>query len=180
MKYITLILLAWMSIRAGQETYVCKNANVSLFSKAPLEDIDATSAKGTSVYNTETGALAFSIPIRSFTFQKSLMQEHFNESYMESDKYPNASFSGIISEKIDVAKNGNYPISAVGVLEVHGVKQNRTFPGTITVNNGAVSMKSEFMVMCKDHKIEIPKLVFEKIAETIRVQIAANYTVYKK
>ncbi len=126
MKYIALILLAWMNIQAGQETYICKNANVGLFSKALLEDIDATSTKGTSVYNAETGALAFSIPVRSFQFQKSLMQEHFNESYMESDKYPNASFSGKISEKIDISKNGTFPVNAVGVLEVHGVKQNRT------------------------------------------------------
>lgn len=180
MKYIALILLTWFVNQAGQETYVCKNANISLYSKAPLEDIDAVSAKGTSVFNASNGALAFSIPIRSFQFQKSLMQEHFNENYMESDKYPNASFSGKISEKIDASKNGSYPVNAVGTLEVHGVKQNRTIPGTITVSNGAVSMKSEFTVMCKDHKIEIPKLVFEKIAESIRVQIAANYVAYKK
>jgi hypothetical protein len=180
MKYITLILLAWFINQAGQDSYVCKNANISLYSKAPLEDIDATSAKGTSVFNAANGTLAFSVPIRSFQFQKSLMQEHFNESYMESDKYPNASFSGKISEKIDVAKNGTYPVNVTGTLEVHGVKQNRTIPGTITINNGAVSMKSEFMVMCKDHQIEIPKLVFQKIAESIRVQVAANYVVYKR
>jgi hypothetical protein len=180
MKYITLILLAWFINQAGQDSYVCKNANISLYSKAPLEDIDATSAKGTSVFNAANGTLAFSVPIRSFQFQKSLMQEHFNESYMESDKYPNASFSGKISEKIDAAKNGTYPVNVSGMLEVHGVKQNRTIPGTITVNNGTVSMKSEFMVMCKDHQIEIPKLVFQKIAESIRVQVAANYVVYKK
>jgi len=180
MKYIAFILLAWLTvIQAGQGTYVCKNARISLFSKAPLEDIDAVSTKGTSVFNAPNGDLAFSVPIRSFTFQKSLMQEHFNENYMESDKYPQASFRGKIQEKVDVTKDGTYPVHAVGTLEVHGVKQNRTIPGKITVSNGTVTMSSEFIVMCKDHNITIPKLVFEKIAESIRVQVNANYIIYK-
>lgn len=181
MKHIALILLTWIGmIQAGQETYVCKNVKVSLFSKAPLEDIDATSAKGTSVFNAATGDLAFSVPIRSFVFQKSLMQEHFNENYMESDKYPQASFRGKIQQPVDVSKNGTYPVTATGVFEVHGVKQSRTIPGKIIVSNGVVSMSSEFIVKCKDHNIEIPKLVFEKIAETIQIQVTASYTSYSK
>ena len=103
MKYIAIILIAWLHInQAVQGTYVCKNAKVSIFSKAPLEDIDASSQKGTSVFNASTGDLAFSVPIRSFTFEKSLMQEHFNENYMESDKYPNALFKGKIQQMPDL------------------------------------------------------------------------------
>ncbi|GAB2698631.1 YceI family protein [Mucilaginibacter koreensis] len=181
MKHIALILLTWIGmIQAGQETYVCKNAKISIYSKAPLEDIDAITTKGTSVFNAATGDLAFNVPIRSLVFQKSLMQEHFNENYMESDKFPQASFRGKIQQKVDVTKNGTYPVTATGVLEVHGVKQNRSISGKIMVNNGVVSMNSTFMVKCKDHNIEIPKLVFEKIAETIQVEVAATYTVYKK
>jgi polyisoprenoid-binding protein YceI len=181
MKYIAFILLAWFSTnQAGQETYVCKNAKISLFSKAPLEDIDAESVKGTSVFNAAKGELAFSVSIRSFQFQKSLMQEHFNENYMESDRYPNASFRGQILEKPDFSKNGTYPVNVKGTLEVHGVKQNRTIPGKITVNNGAIGMTSTFLVLCKDHQIEIPKLVFQKIAESIQVQVAANYAPLSK
>jgi polyisoprenoid-binding protein YceI len=180
MKYIAFILLAWLINQAGQETYVCKNAKISLYSQAPLEDIDATSLKGTSVFNAANGELAFSVPIRSFQFQKSLMQEHFNENYMESDKYPQAMFRGNIQENPDYSKNGTYPVTVKGVLDVHGVKQNRTIPGKITVNNGSISMAAEFTVLCKDHKIEIPKLVFQKIAESIRVQVAANYAALKK
>ena len=176
MKHIAFILLAWLSYQAGQDTYVCKNAKISIFSKAPLEDIDAASNKGTSVFNAATNEIAFSVPMRSLQFQKSLMQEHFNENYMESDKYPNASFKGQIQEKFDCSKNGIYVVNVNGVLDVHGVKQNRTIPGKITVNNGVVSITAEFNVQCKDHKIEIPKLVFEKIAETIRVKVAATYT----
>src|ERR1700760_2604685 len=99
MKIISLILLAGLSMfnQASQGVYVCKNANITLFSKAPIEDIEAKSAKGTSVYNATTGDLAFNLPINTFVFQKSLMQEHFNENYMESDKYPTATFKGKVS-----------------------------------------------------------------------------------
>jgi hypothetical protein len=181
MKYIAIILIAWLHInQAVQGTYVCKNAKVSIFSKAPLEDIDASSQKGTSVFNATTGDLAFSVPIRSFTFEKSLMQEHFNENYMESEKYPNASFKGKVQQLPDLSKNGTYPVSVTGTFEAHGVRQARTIPGKIIVNQGTISMSSEFVVMCKDHKIEIPTIVFKNIAESIRVQVAANYTAYKK
>ncbi|MDN5289472.1 MAG: polyisoprenoid-binding protein [Mucilaginibacter sp.] len=181
MKYIALILLVWFSNnQTSQDIYVCKNAKINLFSSAPLEDIDATSNGGTSVFNASTGDLAFSVPIRSFQFQKSLMQEHFNENYMESDKFPNASFKGKVQEKIDVQKDGSFPVNVTGVFEVHGVKQNRTIKGTINISKGAVSLSSAFTVACKDHQIEIPKLVFQKIAETIQVKVAANYTAYKK
>lgn len=180
MKYIAIIVIAWLHInQAVQGTYVSKNVKVNLYSKAPLEDIDATSQKGTSVFNTATAELAFSVPIRSFVFEKSLMQEHFNENYMESDKYPNASFKGKIQQMPDVSKNGTYPVTVAGVFETHGVKQARTIPGKIMVNNGSISMSAEFMVLCKDHKIDIPTIVFKNIAESIRVQVAANYTLYK-
>ena len=182
MKHISIILLATMSIfiQAGQGIYVCKNANISLYSKAPIEDIEAKSGTGTSVFNAATGDLAFSVSIRSFQFPKSLMQEHFNENYMESDKYPQATFKGKISEHPDVTKDGTYLVTATGDLTVHGVTQARTIPGKIMVSNGVISMTSEFMVKCADHKITIPQLVFHNIAESIRLQIAATYTSYKK
>ncbi len=182
MKHISIILLATMSIfiQAGQGLYVCKNANISLYSKAPIEDIEAKSSTGTSVFNAATGDLAFSVQIRSFVFPKSLMQEHFNENYMESDKYPQATFKGKITEHPDLTKDGTYPVTATGDLTVHGVTQNRTITGKITVAGGTISLTSEFMVKCADHKITIPQLVFHNIAESIRLQVAATYTSYKK
>jgi polyisoprenoid-binding protein YceI len=181
MKHITIILLAWMSIinQAGQDLYVCKNAKLSIFSSAPIEDISAETTTGTSVYNPASGDLVFSINIRSLTFPKSLMQEHFNTDYMESDKYPKATFKGKVQQPVDVTKNGVYAVSVVGDLEVHGVKQTRTIAGSITVNNGAITITSEFMVKCADHKIDIPRLVFHNIAESIKVNISATYASYK-
>lgn len=176
MKHIAFILLFWLGSQGGQDLLLCKNAKVSLYSKAPLEDIAATTSKGTSVLNAATGDLAFSIPIRSFEFEKSLMQEHFNENYMESDKFPTASFKGKLSDNIDLSKSGTYPVAASGVLEVHGVKQNRTIKGTITNQNGIVTLSSQFQVLCKDHHIDIPQIVFKKIAESIDIKVSATYT----
>ena len=182
MKHILIVLFAWMNVYtlAAQDLYTCKNANISLFSSAPLEDIAANTSTGTSVYNATTGELVFSVNISSFRFKKSLMQEHFNSDYMESDKYPRATFKGKIQQPIDVTKNGNYPITVLGELDVHGVKQTRTIPGSITINNGNIVMASEFMVKCVDHRIDIPKLVFHNIAETIKMNVSATYTPVKK
>ena len=178
MKHLVSIL--WVLMMAfhqpQQDLYSCKNARVSLFSTAPIEDIAAASTTGTSVFNATTGELAFSVNISSFKFKKSLMQEHFNSEYMESDKYPKATFKGKILERINISQNGIYPVSATGELEVHGVTQTRTLQGSITVKSGVVSIASEFMVKCADHNIEIPKIVFHNIAESIKITVAATYT----
>ncbi|GAA4094365.1 YceI family protein [Mucilaginibacter panaciglaebae] len=180
MKHISIILLAWMSLfQTGQGLYMCKNAEISLFSSAPIEDIAAKTSSGQSVYNSGTGDLVFSVAINTFKFPKSLMQEHFNSDYLESDKYPHATFKGKIQEHPDLTKNGTYPITVTGVLDVHNVKQNRTIPGTLTVNNGTITMKSEFMVKCVDHHIDIPRLVFHNIAESIKMNVTATYTAAK-
>jgi polyisoprenoid-binding protein YceI len=177
MKYISIILLAWMSInnQAGQDLYVSKNAKISLFSSAPIEDIKASSSTGASVFNAATGELAFSVAIRSFQFPKSLMQEHFNSDYMESDKYPRATFKGKIKENIDVSKDGTYPITVIGDLSVHGVTQNRSITGKLIVSGGTISMTSEFVVKCADHNIKIPSIVFHNIAESIQMNVTVNY-----
>lgn len=177
MKYISTILLAWMCIfQTGQDLYVCKNATICLYSSAPIEDIRASTSSAASVYNAATGELSFSVAIRSFKFPKSLMQEHFNSDYMESDKYPRATFKGKLGEPVDITRDGTYPVTVTGDLTVHNVTMPRTIPGSITVKGGVISMKSEFMVKCADHHIEIPRLVFHNIAEALKINVTATYT----
>ncbi|HVW16586.1 MAG TPA: YceI family protein [Mucilaginibacter sp.] len=181
MKYIGLILLALVNFyRAGQDIYICKNAKINMFSTAPIEDIEANSNSAVSVFNAGTGDLDFTVPIRSFRFERSLMEEHFNENYMESDKYPRASFKGKMQPMPDLTKDGAYPVTVTGELEVHGVKQPRTISGTVKVSGGVVSMTSEFMVKCADHHIEIPAIVFHHIAESIRIRVSATYSAYNQ
>jgi len=180
MKYITIVLLAWLTtFQAGQNLYVCKNAKISLYSSAPIEDIKAETNSGASVYNASTGELSFSVTITTFKFPKELMQEHFNSDYMESDKFPKATFKGKIEEQIDVTKDGSCPVTVDGDLTVHGVTQKRTIKGKVDVKGGVITMTSQFMVKCADHHIDIPRLVFHNIAESIQMNVTATYTAYK-
>lgn len=103
------------------------------------------------------------------------MEEHFNESYLESDKYPMAKFKGTLLDSVNYAKDGEYPVRAQGILTMHGVDKPRTIKGVVKVKNGLVSLQSTFDVPCVDHKIEIPKIVFAKISEVIKVTVEGTY-----
>lgn len=180
MRYICIILLSLLNInKAVPDLYTCRNARITLFSTALIEDIKATTSAGVSVYNATTGELDFSVPISTFQFEKAFMQQHFNSDYMESDKYPKAIFKGRIQEHIDVAREGSYPVNVTGDLTVHGITQKRTIQGSVSIKNGIVSMASEFMVKCADHHIDIPQILFYHIAESIKITVSATYNPYK-
>ncbi|SKB37652.1 YceI family protein [Daejeonella lutea] len=153
-----------------------KTAELTLFSEAPMENIEAVSKSAYGVLNTDNGEIQFGVSIKSFRFRKSLMQEHFNENYMESDRYPAAKFKGKLNTPIDVTKDGEYEVTAIGDLEVHGVTKRRSITGTIKVLDGRLEIKSAFDVKCKDHNIKIPALVFKNIAETIRITLKGTFS----
>ncbi|MBN4065910.1 YceI family protein [Candidatus Amoebophilus asiaticus] len=182
MKQFTLVIsLIFLGFYLNaQNLYITKTAKLSFFSEAPLENIDAHSEKGTSILNTETKGVVCKVAIKSFLFKKPLMQEHFNENYMESEKYEFAILKGIIKEDIDFSKDGTYDVNVEGELDLHGVKQNRTISGTLTIENGKISIQAEFQVKVVDHDIKIPKLVIENIAEVIDVKFSAEYEPHKK
>ncbi|MDB4926340.1 YceI family protein [Mucilaginibacter sp.] len=181
MKPLLIIIFTLISIiPPGKDFYICKNAKISLYSSSPLEDIKGVTTSGASVYNPDTQELDFSVTISSFQFDQALMKEHFNTDYLESDKYPRAVFKGTIQQSIDITKDGTFPITVTGDLNVHGVTQKRTIPGTFTIKNGAITVASEFQVKCIDHNIKIPQLVFHNIAESIKMNVVATYIEYKK
>src|SRR5689334_16420423 len=128
MKNIALIfaLLFASGIKTDAQVYKFNNGSVSFFSVAPIENIDAHSSSLNSELDIATNEIVFVVPINSFQFKKPLMQQHFNEKYMESDKYPEATYKGKINEKIDWTKNGTYKITSTGTLTVHGVSKDRT------------------------------------------------------
>jgi hypothetical protein len=167
-----LCCLTFASVNA--QIYTGKNVKVSIFSSTPVEDIKATSHVGAAVLALSKQELAIQVSIKSLEFDKKLMQEHFNENYMESDKYPSARFKGTIEPKIDFTKDGEYPVVAKGTLNVHGVNQARTINGKVTVKNGVISLYSTFNVACAAHKIKIPSLIITKIAEVIQVTIQGS------
>ena len=180
MKGLFAILLFHMlftgpDICYSQEYYQTTNAKTRFYSSAPVEDIEAISIEGISVINAKTGEISFQIKIRSYRFRKALMQEHFNENYMESHKYPIATIKGKILDKIDFSSREKQEVIIKGILDVHGVKKERTLPATIVIQNGELFLTSQFDVACKDHDIKIPKIFWKNIAEVIQVNVTAKY-----
>ncbi|HNC32369.1 MAG TPA: YceI family protein, partial [Cyclobacteriaceae bacterium] len=158
------------------QSFSTKTAKINFYSKTPVEDIKAEANDAMAVLNTTTNKISFTVKITSFQFPDKLMQEHFNEKYMESSKkgYEIASFFGTINEKIDYTKDGTYNVTVNGKLKVHNVEQPRTMTGVITIKDGKVNVTSTFKVKCADHKIEIPSVVTKKIAEEIDVTVNAD------
>lgn len=178
MKFIIIaVLLAvcnW-GLASAQDVYVSKDAGISFFSSAPIEDIQAQTNKAVSAINIKTGAVYFKVPIKSFRFEKSLMQNHFNSDYLESDKYPFAEFNGKIVSLPDLTTDNTYPVSVAGKLTLHGVTKDYTTPGTITVSNGKLTVAADFKVRLADHQITVPRLLLRNIAEVVDVKVKAAY-----
>ncbi|MCB9232324.1 MAG: YceI family protein [Bacteroidia bacterium] len=175
-KLVLLALLAGLGTSLQAQIWVSRNASIRFFSSAPIEDIEATTQTAQAAINTETGEVYFKASIVTFKFRKPLMEEHFNENYLESDKYPNAEFSGKILELPDLSKDGTYPVNVAGRLTIHGVEKERLVPATLTVSKGKISSNSVFKVRCEDHNIEIPTIVIENIAEELEVTVNCSYT----
>jgi len=183
MKHYLIIpafILIFNFASAQNKLYSSSKTDFSFFSKAPLEDIEAKNTRGNSIINLTNRELVVRIPVSQFQFKNKLMQQHFNENYMESEKYPYATFKGKIYEDLDLSKAGVYSVSATGVLNIHGVDQERKLSGKLTVGEKSLLLETLFEVMLIDHKIEIPKLVFKKIAEKIEVSATINYSPYVK
>ncbi|MFC5269738.1 YceI family protein [Adhaeribacter terreus] len=160
---------------APQQTlFITKTGNIQFKSEAPLELIEARSAKMKGVINPAEQTFAFSVANNSFEgFNSALQREHFNENYMESNKFPNSSFSGKIIETIDFTVDGTHTVRAKGKLLVHGVEQERIIKATLQIKKGVISVSSSFTVPLADHNITIPKIVYQKIAEEIQVDLNA-------
>jgi type 1 fimbria pilin len=174
---VSVMFLTIISMGAAAQKYYTKNGSVAFYSKASMENIDATNNQALSVLNMPAGDLQFSVLIKSFHFQKALMEEHFNENYLESDKYPKATFKGKITDpsKVDLTKDGTYSVTASGDLTIHGVTKNISTPATISVKAGKVSAKAEFNVALADYKVSIPSVVKNNISETVKVTVICNY-----
>ncbi|MHA8052762.1 YceI family protein [Aquirufa sp. Wall-65K1] len=159
-----------LSFSAQAQLYQAQNGEVSFFSKTPLENIDAVSKNVNSIINSATNEIAVQMRISSFVFPNKLMQEHFNENYLESEKYPMASFKGKIKEAVDLKKAGTYPVTASGTATIHGVTKAIEIKGTIISDGNQLQLTSQFDVQLQDYQIKIPKIVFAKIAEVIEVK----------
>ena len=165
-KLITLILIFFVTNLYSQR-FITKEAEISFFSEAPIEDISAKNNKVSAVYDDKTKQLVFQLNISDFIFPKPLMQEHFNENYLESDKFPKASFSGIVGQL-------NESTIATGTLKIHGESNEVEVKGILVKSNDSVMIDASFRIQLKDFNIKIPKIVMYNIAEEIELTIIAK------
>ena len=167
---LALGLVATLGVFA-QDRFFTKTGKVSFYSKASLEDIEAHNRSVTCVLDAKSGNVQFSVPVKGFEFEKALMQEHFNENYMESTKHPKAEFKGQIVNNGDVnyTKDGTYNVKVKGKLTIHGQTNVVETDGKVTVKGGKVQAESDFNVSLADYKIKNDKL--NNISNTIKVSI---------
>jgi len=171
---LLLCLLLFPALPRAQAINSVKNGTISFHSYAPKELIFAASSQLEGLVNVQKKVFAFRISIMSFKgFNSPLQREHFNENYMESSVYPQASFIGKIIEDVDFTKDGTYEVRAKGKLLIHGVAQERTIKSRIVTKDGNITITSDFSVLLIDHNIKIPRVVYEKLAPEISVTVNA-------
>ncbi len=174
--FLALVLLAGTLCTRAQKFYT-KNGNISFNSKTNIENIAASSNQVTAIIVPATGDIQFSVLVNTFHFEKALMEEHFNETYMESSKYPKASFKGKIDDisKVNFTKDGAYAVTVTGDMTMHNVTKKTTTPGTVTIKAGKISATAQFIVKLADYKIDVPKVVRNNISETVTIKVACSF-----
>lgn len=170
------LIFCFMTLAAfatAQDRYFTKTGNISFLSKAPMEDIEGKNKTVTAVLDTKSGAFQFSVQMKSFEFEKALMQQHFNENYVESDKYPEATFKGALANNkaVNYAKDGTYNVNVKGKLTMHNVTKDVEVPGTIKVSGGKIEAASTFNIQLSDYNISIPAAVKQKVSNAIKIDV---------
>jgi len=176
---LVVVLMGWVlfAFTPAGKVYLTHTGHIWFFAGTSMEDINADNFQVASNLNGGTGDMAFSVLVKGFQFRRALMQEHFNENYMESDKYPKSTFKGKIKDisSVNFDKNGTYKVNVSGELNIHGVAKAVSAPGTITVSADSVHEKSEFTIALKDYNIEIPSVVENKISKTVQIHVDVAY-----
>ena len=178
MKRLFLLVLFLNIIFAlNAQKYITKNGFISFYSHTPLEEIKAENNQVVSALDISSGEIVFQALIKSFHFERALMEEHFNENYMESDKIPKSSFKGKITNlsSVDFTKPGTYNVNVDGDLTIHDVTNKVSVKGTIEVVSGGINATSKFNVVPEDYKITIPGVVRDKIDKTLEVTVTMKY-----
>ena len=181
-KQFFLILLFLVSVNGfTQKRYFTKSGNVTFSAGTALEDIEAATNTSSSVFDASTGQIEFAVLIKGFEFKRALMQEHFNENYMESDRFPKSVFKGRITNinEVNFEQNGTYPVAVIGSLEIHGVTKQIEAKGIMKVAGEAVSANANFDITVSDYNIAIPGLVKDKISKTATIRVNCNYKLLK-
>jgi polyisoprenoid-binding protein YceI len=179
---LTLFVIGMLSITAQAQRFITKNGHVWFYSEAPLETIEAHNNQANAALDIKSGDFIFRILMKSFNFEKALMQEHFNENYVESDKFPNATFKGKVTnlDAIEFSMPGKYDAKIEGELTIHGVTQKVATKGNFHVKNDMIHGKAKFNIAIADYDISIPGAVAGKIADVVEISVDVKLQELKK
>jgi Uncharacterized conserved protein len=172
-----ILLLVFISVSVtslfAQDKFYTKSGKIDFYSKAALEDIEAKNKTASALLDPKSGSLQFSVLMKSFDFEKALMQEHFNSDYVESDKYPKSEFKGSIinNSEINYSKTGTYNVKVKGELTLHGVTRNVETNGTIKVDGDHLETTSSFDITLSDYNIKLQSVVKNRISKTIKINV---------
>lgn len=155
---------------AFTQKFMSRNVEVHFLSETPIENIEAYNNQASALFDSSTGEIVFQVPIRGFHFEKALMEEHFNENYMESEEFPKATLQGKIKSWPNVSKD----VEVEGTIMIHGVEKSKTFSGTMGYVDNNWMVYSEFSVNAEDFDIKIPSIVRKQIAENILISVNAT------
>jgi hypothetical protein len=176
-KLIIASLLVAVTAPAFAQKYMTRTGKISFNATSPKspEKIEAVNNEVATILDSKTGDFVFQAPIKSFKFERDLMQQHFNENYMESDKFPKAQFKGKIANmnEVNLTKDGTYKASVTGELTIHGVTKTVTVPGTVTVKGGNATASAKFTIHLADYKVEVPSVVSDKVAKDAVIVVDA-------
>jgi polyisoprenoid-binding protein YceI len=180
-KKLAVFLIASIGFLAKTQgqIFVADSCSVSFFSATSIEDIAAVNTICKPIMSTDNGEIDISIPNIDFQFKKKLMEEHFNEDYMESDKYPNTVFRGNVNEKIDYTKDGANNVTVTGKMNMHGVIKTITIPGTLTIKGGIIYLTAKFDLKMADYNIKVPSVLGSNVAEQVAITFRATMKPYK-
>ena len=178
-RFVVISVLSFMYLSpVFAQKYQASGGSVHFFSEAPLENIEATSNAAKSILNLSTGEIAFLVPIQSFHFEKSLMEEHFNENYLESDLYPSSTFSGAFKGlRMDTSW---HDVTVSGELSIHGQKKKIELTGRGKIEKDSIILEANFQVRLSNYKIKIPMVVIYNIAEVVDVDVHFKYDLDEK
>jgi len=176
-RIVILFTISFFFLAANGQKYMTKNGYIGFLSHSAMEDIKGDNNQVAGVLDISTGEMVFQVLIKSFHFEKALMEEHFNENYMESDKFPKSTFRGKITNlsSVDFTKQGKYDVTVEGDLNMHDVTNKISAKGTVEVVQGGINAVSKFNIVPEDYKIIIPGLVRDHIAKTLEISVNMKY-----
>lgn len=174
---VILVLVFGVFTQVNAQKYITKSGQIEIFSQTPVFTIEAVNKKVASILNIETGEVAVSTLVRSFDFEEALVEEHFNENYIESHKYPKATFRGNISniDAVDFSKDGSYPFTVIGDLTIHGVTKNVTQEGTFKIEGGRINAKIDFIVSLAAYEVKVEKAYKDAIKDEIELEMDFDF-----